>query len=123
MECLSVIFPAFKGVGKVEFKLLLLRYGLLRVNQEGGEFTLPDFSILRPLSLSALLKKRVGVVCLSSLLRRFLVEKNLAVLTPFGMLVPFRVIQDARKSICLQCLTWKLFVKAVDNVIKLIGYI
>lgn len=117
-----MIFPAFKRVRKVEFKLLLLRYTLLRVNQEGGEFTLPDVSILCPLSLSASLKKRVGG-CLSSLLRRFLVEKNLAVLTPFGMLVPFRVIQDARKSICLQCLTWKLFVKAVDNVIKLIGYI
>lgn len=49
-------------------------------------------------------------------------EENSAVLTLFGMLVPFSVIQDPRKSFCFQCLTWKLFVKAVDNVIKLIGY-
>lgn len=69
------------------------------------------------------MKKRVEAVALSSLLKRFLLEKNLAVLTPFGSLVPFRVIQDPRKSFCFQCLTWKLFVKAVDNVIKLIGYI
>jgi len=69
------------------------------------------------------MKKRVESVCLSSLLKKFLVEKNLAVLTPFGMLLPFSVIQDPRKSFCLKCLTWKLFVKAVDNVIKLIGYI
>lgn len=46
-----------------------------------------------------------------SILERFLLEKNLAVLTPFGLLVPFRVIQDPWKSFCVQYLTWKLFVK------------
>jgi len=41
VECLSVIFPAFKEVWKVEFKLLPLPYALLRVNREGGDFSPP----------------------------------------------------------------------------------
>lgn len=41
VECLSVIFPAFKEVGKVEFKLLHLPYTLLQVNQKEGEFSPP----------------------------------------------------------------------------------
>lgn len=66
------------------------------------------------------MKKRGEGVGLSSLLKRFLVEKLVAVLIPCGSLVLLRVIQDPRKSFCLQCLTWKLFVKAGDNIIKLI---
>lgn len=48
---------------------------------------------------------------LSSFLESFPFEKNSAVLTPFGLLVPFRVIQDPWKRFCMQYLTWKLFVK------------
>lgn len=46
VEHLSVVFPAFREVGKVEFNLLLLRYVLLRVNQKGGEFSPPLFQYL-----------------------------------------------------------------------------
>lgn len=66
------------------------------------------------------MKKKGEDVGLPSLLKGFLVEKNVAVMTPCGSLVLLRVIQDPRNSLCLQCLTWKLFVKAGDNVIKLI---
>lgn len=49
VECLSVIFPPVKDVGKVEFKLLLWPYTLLRVNQTGGGFSPPWFQYLNVL--------------------------------------------------------------------------